>query len=275
MAATYFISRNNKMMGRFDSTEKIKALLESNATWPADTYNIVEKSDDLAAGYKDRPLGHCDQAPRWIGQARARWSRLRTTTMSVLRRDVVAELVQGRRMLVQLRVGSRGFPHTLVELLARGFLKRIRAVGQAVAGDLPEEDAAETFLHGPFGLERDRLGIVVADDDRTVAAKPARGSWSRRPIAWSSLFGSRANGDSCNRRAGCRSFWHLSWRRMARRRRTHGRRAESRQPTGPRADLAPRPDTSWSIPWNAGFPRAVSKRRRGANDGLRSSSSRR
>jgi hypothetical protein len=57
MAATYFISRNNKMMGRFDSTEKIKSLLESNTTWPADTYNIVEKSDDLAAGYKDAHWG--------------------------------------------------------------------------------------------------------------------------------------------------------------------------------------------------------------------------
>ena len=57
MAATYFISRKNKMMGRFDSTDKIKELLESNSTWPADTYNIVEKSDDLAAGYKDAHWG--------------------------------------------------------------------------------------------------------------------------------------------------------------------------------------------------------------------------
>ena len=57
MAATYFISRKNKMMGGFDSTDKITALLERNSTWPADTYNIVEKSDDLAAGYKDRQWG--------------------------------------------------------------------------------------------------------------------------------------------------------------------------------------------------------------------------
>jgi hypothetical protein len=57
VAATYFISRKNKTMGRFDSTAKIKELLESNTTWPADTYNIVEKSDDLAAGYKDAHWG--------------------------------------------------------------------------------------------------------------------------------------------------------------------------------------------------------------------------
>jgi predicted YcjX-like family ATPase len=75
MAATYFISRNNKMMGRFDSTEKIKALLESNATWPADTYTIVEKSDDLAAGYKDSHWGiaikHQDGSVRLVRGGRS------------------------------------------------------------------------------------------------------------------------------------------------------------------------------------------------------------
>ena len=63
--------------------------------------------------------------------------------------------------------GSRRLLHTLIQRLARGFLERMGAVGQAVGGDLPEEDAAESLLHGPFGLDGDRLGIVVADDDRT------------------------------------------------------------------------------------------------------------
>jgi hypothetical protein len=63
MAATYFISRKNKMMGGFDTTEKIKDLLERNSTWPADTYNIVEKSDALAAGYKDRQWGIAIKKP--------------------------------------------------------------------------------------------------------------------------------------------------------------------------------------------------------------------
>jgi hypothetical protein len=57
MASTYFISHKNKMMGGFDSTEKITNLLERNSTWPANTYKIVEKSDDLVTGYKDRQWG--------------------------------------------------------------------------------------------------------------------------------------------------------------------------------------------------------------------------
>ena len=40
--------------------------------------------------------------------------------------------------------------------------------GQAVGGDLPEEDAAEPLLHRPLGLEGDRLGVVVADHHRAV-----------------------------------------------------------------------------------------------------------
>jgi hypothetical protein len=75
MAATYFISRKNKMMGGFDSTDKIKDLLERNTTWPADTYTIVEKSDDLAAGYKDSQWGiaikHADGTVKLVRGARA------------------------------------------------------------------------------------------------------------------------------------------------------------------------------------------------------------
>ena len=36
------------------------------------------------------------------------------------------------------------------------------AVGQAVGGDLPEEDPAEAPLRGPVGLEGDRLGVVAS-----------------------------------------------------------------------------------------------------------------
>jgi hypothetical protein len=75
MAATYFISRQNKMMGGYDTAEKIMDLLERNSTWPADTYNVIEKSDDLAAGYKDRQWGiaikHADGTVRLVRGGRA------------------------------------------------------------------------------------------------------------------------------------------------------------------------------------------------------------
>jgi hypothetical protein len=75
MAASYFISRNKKLMGGFDNTDKIKELLERNSTWPADTYNIIEKSDDLAAGYADRQWGiaikHDDGSVRLVRGGRA------------------------------------------------------------------------------------------------------------------------------------------------------------------------------------------------------------
>ena len=47
MAITYSISQKNRVRGGFDSPEKIKELLESNSKWPAETYKILENSDDL------------------------------------------------------------------------------------------------------------------------------------------------------------------------------------------------------------------------------------
>src|SRR4051812_15950170 len=58
--------------------------------------------------------------------------------------------------------------------LASGFLEGVAAVGQAVGGDLPEEDATEPPLHRPLGLEADRLGVVVADHHRTVGGDQPR-----------------------------------------------------------------------------------------------------
>jgi hypothetical protein len=57
MASTYFISHKSKMMGGFDNTQRIAELLERNSTWPAGTYTVVEKSDDLATAYRDRQWG--------------------------------------------------------------------------------------------------------------------------------------------------------------------------------------------------------------------------
>ena len=69
------VPRVRKMMGGFDSTEKISELLSRNSTWPAETYNIVEKSDDLAAGYKDRQWGiaikHEDSTVKLVRGGRA------------------------------------------------------------------------------------------------------------------------------------------------------------------------------------------------------------
>src|SRR4051794_2948318 len=59
-------------------------------------------------------------------------------------------------------------PLPLVPLLARGFLEWVRAIGEAVGGDLPEEDPAEPSLHGPLGLGGDTLGVVVPDHDRAI-----------------------------------------------------------------------------------------------------------
>src|SRR4051812_29190971 len=59
-------------------------------------------------------------------------------------------------------------PPALVPRLAGGLLEGVAAVGQAVGGDLPEEDAAEPLAHRPLGLQRDRLGVVVADHGRAV-----------------------------------------------------------------------------------------------------------
>src|SRR3954451_17119699 len=44
-----------------------------------------------------------------------------------------------------------------IQRLASGLLERVGAVGQAVAGDLPEEDPAKPLLPGPLGLEGDRF----------------------------------------------------------------------------------------------------------------------
>src|SRR5262245_37301411 len=51
----------------------------------------------------------------------------------------------------------------LLPLSMRRLLERVGSVGQPVAMDLPEEDSAEAMLHGPLGLDRDGLGVVVAD----------------------------------------------------------------------------------------------------------------
>jgi hypothetical protein len=75
MASTYYISQKNKMRGGFDTPEKIKAMLESNTTWPAETYTIVEKSEDLAAGALNRQWGiaikHQDGTVRLVRGGRA------------------------------------------------------------------------------------------------------------------------------------------------------------------------------------------------------------
>jgi hypothetical protein len=57
MASSYSISQKNKMRGGFDTPEKIKDLLESNSTWPAETYTIVETSTDLSPGALNRHWG--------------------------------------------------------------------------------------------------------------------------------------------------------------------------------------------------------------------------
>src|SRR5262249_1464608 len=59
-------------------------------------------------------------------------------------------------------------PPPLVPFPPRGFLEGMGAVGEAIGMDLPEEDAAEALLHGPFGLDGDRFGVVVTDDDRPL-----------------------------------------------------------------------------------------------------------
>jgi hypothetical protein len=57
MAITYSISQRNRVRGGFDSPEKIKELLENNSKWPAETYKILENSDDLAATALNRDWG--------------------------------------------------------------------------------------------------------------------------------------------------------------------------------------------------------------------------
>ena len=57
MAATYFISRKNKMMGRFNSHGKDQRITRKQHDLAGGHLQLVEKSDDLAAGYKDAHLG--------------------------------------------------------------------------------------------------------------------------------------------------------------------------------------------------------------------------
>jgi hypothetical protein len=75
MSSTYYISQKNKMRGGFDSPEKIKDLLESNSTWPAETYTIVETSGDLSPGALNRQWGiaikHQDGTVRLVRGGRA------------------------------------------------------------------------------------------------------------------------------------------------------------------------------------------------------------
>ena len=75
MATTYSISQKNRVRGGFNSPEKIKELLESNSKWPAETYNILENSDDLAASALNRDWGiaikHPDGSVRLVRGGRA------------------------------------------------------------------------------------------------------------------------------------------------------------------------------------------------------------
>jgi hypothetical protein len=75
MAITYSISQKNRVRGGFDTPEKIKELLESNSKWPAETYKILENSDDLAASSFQRDWGiaikHQDGTVRLVRGGRA------------------------------------------------------------------------------------------------------------------------------------------------------------------------------------------------------------
>jgi hypothetical protein len=75
MATTYSISQKNRVRGGFDSPEKIKDMLESNSKWPAETYKILENSDDLAASTFHRDWGiaikHQDGTVRLVRGGRA------------------------------------------------------------------------------------------------------------------------------------------------------------------------------------------------------------
>src|SRR5579885_3543940 len=62
----------------------------------------------------------------------------------------------------------------LIPLPPRGHLQRVGTVGQPIAVDLPEEYTAEPLLHGPLGLDRDGLGIVVADHRRRLGRDEPR-----------------------------------------------------------------------------------------------------
>ena len=67
-----------------------------------------------------------------------------------------------------MRRALSAFHAMLGQLLSRSFLERVGVIGHEVGADLPEEDAAEALLHGPFGLDGDRFGVVVADHDLVV-----------------------------------------------------------------------------------------------------------
>jgi hypothetical protein len=75
MATTYSISQKSRLRVGFHSPEKIKELLESNSKWPAETYKILENSDDLAASALNRDWGiaikHQDGTVRLMRGGRA------------------------------------------------------------------------------------------------------------------------------------------------------------------------------------------------------------
>jgi hypothetical protein len=75
MTTTYSISQKTRLRGGFNSPEKIKELLESNSKWPAETYRILENSDDLAASTLNRDWGiaikHQDGSVRLVRGGRA------------------------------------------------------------------------------------------------------------------------------------------------------------------------------------------------------------
>jgi hypothetical protein len=75
MATTYSISQKNRVRGGFNSPEKIKELLESNSKWPAETYKILENTDDLGASELNRDWGiaikHEDGSVRLVRGGRA------------------------------------------------------------------------------------------------------------------------------------------------------------------------------------------------------------